>query len=140
MKFDRKELIAKLQEGITARAERRVTDHAKALDQWARDQDAWMAAYGDHWQQLLNALRRKLNRKQPITREDIPEKLLDSAWSATVTLKGVAKAKPTPKLDEESDRDVAARTLIALLEASTDEYVTSSGIEAMGVKLARLFA
>lgn len=138
MKFNRLELINQLRIGIEQRQEKRAAEYLIKVNDWSTEQAVWTTRYGADWRELMNTIRRRLSKGQPVTREDIPQPLLDDSWGGKVTLRGVGALKPPPEPGALSDRDMTAVELVRLLSASEDEFVTTAAIEAMGIKLSRL--
>lgn len=136
MKFDRVTLIDRVKAEIKRReteakerTDRAATEHAEAMGRY-------IARTSPAWSKLADTIRKRVRNMQPMTNADIP-----------VELGGTDQWQRGIRVETWSDRDPAIHTadvsalgtLLALLESSPSEQVTTTELENMGFKMRELF-
>ena len=133
MKFSRTEMITRAQ----AEIERRKAAHAVAVaeaesrcDQaradWARDH---LPAYNE----FANTIKRKARKGQPIVKDDIPRTITNRYGDSLNVFN-------QPRPDQAKPNVEGLERLISLLNAVTDDEITSTGLVSLGYRdLSRLF-
>lgn len=136
MKFERVDLIKRLRAEIERRDQLAAERRAEQLVSRDQELTRHVEGYAEHWNAFANTIKRRIRRGEPITREDVPENLVARSGYRS---RGELPYWERGKLSADLPNHDQFSALIAVLEASTDEYVTSSAIEAMGIKLNGLF-
>lgn len=134
MKFQRQDLIARVEAAITASRTAATERNTKAAVDYDAKLAAWSAETSDAWKQLADTIRVRLRAGKPMTSADIPKRLRNG-WSSGHIETWDAKP-PTPHVADTA----ALEQLLLLLRAATDEQVSVASIERMGFRPAQLFA
>lgn len=135
MKVNRLELIAKLT-AMVAEQEKKAADRkAEAYDKAGSAETNYIRTHAGDWGKFADKIRLKLRRDQAITIEDVPEGLrTQTGWNKGVDLF-------TPVTVRESDfvaRTESLTRLIAVLESSPDEFVSTAALDRIGAPLREL--
>lgn len=134
MKFNRMELIQRAEAEIQKRKDEAVEIDAKAAEQAISDRQEWLDTKGPAYVLFANRVKDKIRKGRPITQEDIPEEIRGRYERITVW-SDPAKHGPT------QPRVYSLERLVSILQAITDDEVTSSGLAAVGYRdLHQLFA
>lgn len=135
MKINRLDLIAKLNEIITAREGRADQAYREAVERREDEAGVYFTEHAVAWRQLADRIRVRNRQGRPITKDDVPESILDT-WGRRDTPKISVFAPGNPVLRKDYDpRTVHLRTLLAVLESSPDEFVTDSSLDRLGSPL-----
>lgn len=136
MKFDRVTLIDR----VKAEIKRRETEAKERTDQAATEHAEAMGRYivrtGPAWSRLADVIRKRVRNMQPVVSTDIPAELAGGSmgWGRTAVTTWEDKAPSVYTADVS-----ALGTLLALLESSPSEQVTTTELENMGFKMRELF-
>lgn len=137
MKFQRTELIALTKAAMAATeaaaeaaAEKR---NAEALKSYNRKRTDYLNETQAAWLEFATIIRKRVRDEVPVSEADIPEAIAGKSWRGAI--KTFEAGPPTP----EAARTAELGRLLALLESTTDEAVTSSGLREMGFNPASLF-
>ena len=135
MRINRLELIEKIRVMINQREAEANARKVKAVDEAGRAEGEYVAEHSAEWTQFANRIRAQVRKSLPITLDDVPEGLRSGrGWHGEVRLF-------RPSTVRESD--YVARTepltrLIAVLEASPDEFISTSALDRIGAPLREL--
>lgn len=134
MKFKRTDLIARVKHVIAERHRAAYDRNVKAAASHEDRRAKYLAETHDAWKQLAENILTALRAGVPMTRDDIPSKLTASrassyleTWDARTPDLYVADTGPLEQL-------------LVLLEAATDDEVSTSSLERMGFRTAQLFS
>lgn len=136
MKFDRVTLIDR----VKAEIKRRETEAKERTDQAATEHAEAMGRYivrtGPAWSRLADVIRKRVRNMQPMTNADIPVELGGTdQWQRGIRVQTWDDRDPAVYTADVS----ALGTLLALLESSPSEQVTTTELENMGFKMRELF-
>jgi hypothetical protein len=137
MKFAREVLIGRVKDEI----ERRELDATKRTAEAAVEYDKTRAAYVngtlDAWNTFANTIKRRCRAGQPVTTADVPVRLGGGGFNRTGQGYIQCWSESGPRI---SEPDVAAlQTLLALLESTTTDEISTTELERMGFKMSCLF-
>lgn len=134
MKFTRTDLIDRVKAEIARREQAAVDRNAKANAAREERFRQYMDRTSAAWSTFATKIRTRIRRNEPITAQDIPVELrggwIDSGRVDVWTDRGAGEI--TPDVD-------ALHNLLHLLEAATDDEVTTNSLERMGFRTAQLF-
>jgi hypothetical protein len=134
MKFQRTDLIARVKDAIAAKEAYAAERTANAAEAYETSRAEYIQNTRDSWKQLADTIRVRLRTGQPVAATDIPS-VLRNGWRG-----GHVETwdKATPSTYEADTGPL--RQLLVLLEAATDDEITTSSLERMGFRTAQLFA
>lgn len=135
MKFLRADLIKQVKDEIQRRTDAAAKATADAVARTAKSRDEYLASTSDDWLLFAARIEDAVRQGRPVTAEDIPQRLCDGWGDRFLVKRADYWAPPTP---HEPDTD-ALRTLLDLLEAATDDAVSTTSLERSGFRMARLF-
>ncbi len=134
MKFARNDLVDRVRNEIARREARAVERTAEA----AAKRDAALAEYLETttpaWSALADTIRQRKRYGKPVTAEDIPAALRGRNGST-----GYVSVWTEPRAETYTADTGPLSALLALLEATSDEEITTSSIERLGFRIADLF-
>jgi hypothetical protein len=135
MKFQRTDLIQRVRAEIDRRVQAAEQANEKAARKAEQSLKEYVARTEGAWQTFADRINAALTDGRPVTSQDAPAALKDG-WIDRVQLRPADYwATPAPR-----EADTAAlATLLDLLEAATDDEVTTSSLERMGFRTAQLF-
>ena len=127
MKFNRLELIARI-EGIidneTARVARHNEEERHRLE---RQKRAYMAETESAWANFADNIHLALSESRPVTKDDVPREIRSYREVNLFT-------PHAPDIWDVDARTRLWRNAKNVLEASTDEYVTSASLKDSGIR------
>jgi hypothetical protein len=132
VRINRQELIEKLRRMQTERIDQAAARMAEDYDKAAQAESQYVAEHAADWAAFANKIRARNRKEQPVTLDDVPEGLRGGSQSWPE----VRVFRPTTV--KESDylpRTEALTRLIAVLESSPDEFVSTSALDRIGVPL-----
>jgi hypothetical protein len=139
MIFERTVLIERVKAEIERRQQAATERCAKAKLDYDRERRAYIENTAEAWNALANTIKRRCRSGVPVLAGDIPHVLgggRNNGWSSP----GGWLQTWTEKPPSDETPDVAAlTTLLALLEASLTDKVSTTELERMGFKMAQLF-
>lgn len=136
MKFNRKVLIDQLENEIERREEEAARKTAESKIEHNRGRVAYVEQTRDAWNAFANTIKRRLRANAPVTHEDVPALLTGGSHGGWHTRLVTWNEKgPTEVIAD----TVSLRTLLALVQSSSTEEVTTYELERMGFKMAHLF-
>ncbi|MGW3888910.1 hypothetical protein ACWD69_09485 [Micromonospora chokoriensis] len=135
MKFQRTDLIKRVQAEIGRRMLAATEANTKAHEKAARRRQEYIDGTAEAWQEFADNINAALAAGRPLTSDDAP-RVLKNGWMDKVQLHPASQWEPPA--DRVPDTD-ALNTLLDLLEAATDEVVSTSALESMGFRTANLF-
>lgn len=132
MKFARTDLIARVEAEIARRNKTAAERTEKAAAEHEQHRAEHVDKYADTWKAFATRIRYRVGRGQAITDDDIPVGLRNGRGGYVRTF--------TDRKPNEYTADTATlETLLDLLTTATDETISTSQLEAMGFRVARLF-
>lgn len=134
MKFTRTALIDRVKAEIARREQAAADLNTKTAAEHDKKRAEYVERTSDAWSRLATTIRARLRAGRPITGDDIPVELRDG-WHGgdrIDTWRGKGPAVQTANVD-------ALTTLLHLLEATTDEEITTASLERVGFRTADLF-
>lgn len=134
MKFNRTDLITRVEAAITAQQKHAEERTAKALQQHLDRRAEYLNHTRDAWKQFADTIRARLRADKPITRADIPRDLADGRYAGGYVATWDDKPPTTYTADT-----TALEQLLVLLHAATDDEISTSALERMGFRTAQLF-
>ncbi len=136
MKFDRTDLIDRVNDEIARREQITAEKNATAVETAATALAEHVEQTSVAWSAFATAIRRAVRVGRPVTLDDVPAELRDTSYSRHVVNTPPANRwEPT----EETPKTADLHTLRALLVASTDQQVSLTEIERAGFKIIALF-
>ena len=134
MRINRLELIAKINALIVQREEKALASKAKAYDEAGKAESDYVRQHASDWAAFANRIRARVRKDQVVTHIDVPEGLRQGGFRSSVQLFQLRTVR---------DEDYAPQTqvlinLLAVLQASPDEFVTTSTLDRMGAPLREL--
>lgn len=135
MKFQRTDLIVRVKAAIAAKHQAAAARNAKAAAYFATSREEYLAKTGPGWKQLADTIRIRLRTGQPMTAKDIPREVSNGRGHGG----GYVATWDATEPDEYVPDTAALEQLLVLLEAATDDEITTSSLERMGFRTAQLF-
>lgn len=136
MKVNRLELIQKLKTMVAERETSAAARKAQAYTQAGGAETKYVRDHAGDWGKFADRIRLRLRQGAAITVEDVPERLRTggNGWNASVKL-----FKATVVRDSEFvPRTEPLTRLIAVLESSPDEFISTSALDRIGAPLKEL--
>lgn len=135
MKVNRLELIARIQVLISQRTLAAKERHEQALDKASGSERRYLDEHAGDWGTFATKIRARLRQGRAITIEDVPE-----------GIRGGSRSWPevrvfTPTVVKDSDyraNTEALSNLLAVLESSPDELISTSALAQIGAPLKEL--
>ncbi len=134
MKFKRDDLIGRVKAAIEAERKRTAEVNAKAAEEYAAKRQAYVEETTPAWRELVKQLNLVLRSGRPVTPGDIPAALHAKGWTGT-HLRVWTPEEPEPRKPATDQLE----QILSILEACTDEEVTTNALERLGIKLAPIF-
>jgi hypothetical protein len=132
VRINRLELIEKLRRMVAEREENSRRRLSAAYDDVARIESQYVAEHAADWAAFANKIRAKNRKEQPVTLDDVPEGLRGGSrsWPEVRVFRPntVNESSYLPQTE-------ALTRLIAVLESSPDEFVSTSALDRIGVPL-----
>lgn len=132
MKFNRTDLVDQVDAEIERCRAATAADNDAKAGEYAQARGRYVAETGDAWAQFAATIRRRVRAGAPVTRDDIPEQLADGHGGYLRVWRTAAPKPRRAPVDE-------LLTLRAVLLACTDDEVTATALERLGVRIATLF-
>jgi hypothetical protein len=132
MRINRLELIEKVKAMIKAQEEGMVERRTRDLEAMATAEATYLEEHEADWSKFAIAIRAKLRRNKPVTADDIPQGIKHGRYTVETFY---------PSTFRESDyvpRVGHLVRLLALLESSPDEYVSTSALDRIGAPIKEL--
>jgi len=135
MMINRLELITKLQRMVVEREEAALVRKAEAYRKAHDAATAYVMDHGNEWGRFADRIRLRVRQGTAITIEDVPEGLRQSkGWGRSVTL-----FEPTTVRESEYlPRTEPLTRLLAVLETSPDEFISTSALDRIGAPMREL--
>ncbi len=135
MRVNRLELIAKLRGMVAEREASAEARKAEALDKAAGSEREYVKEHAGDWAAFATRIRARLRQDRAITLQDVPEGLRKGSrsWPEVRVF--------SPTTVKESDylpRTEPLTRLIAVLESSPDELISTSALDRIGAPLKEL--
>lgn len=136
MKVNRLELIEKLKTMVAERETRAATRKAEAYTEAGGAETKYLRDHAGDWGKFADRIRLRLRQGAAITITDVPEGLRTGGhgWNASVGLFRAAIVKDENYLP----RTEPLTRLIAVLESSPDEFISTSALDRIGAPLKEL--
>lgn len=135
MKVNRLELIAKIQAMITERETAAEARKAEAYTKAGNAETEYVRDHAGDWGKFADTIRLRNRRGQAITIEDVPEGLR----SGSGRYADVRVFRPTTVRESEFvPRTEPLTRLLAVLESSPDEFISTSALDRIGAPLREL--
>ena len=135
MMINRLELVRKLESMIVQREEKALARKAEAYKTAERARAEYVLCHGNEWGRFADRIRLRVRQGTAITIEDVPEGLRKGGgWRAEVDLfrpEKIRDADYTPQTE-------TLTNLLAVLQASPDEFVSTSALDRMGAPMREL--
>lgn len=135
MKVNRLELIGRLREMIAEKEASAAARKAEAIDKNERAESEYIEAHTEEWSAFADAIRKRLRQGHAVTIEDVPRGLRSGSGQyahVEVFRPGRVNASDhLPRVDH-------LVRLLAVLESSPDEYVSTSALDRIGAPLREL--
>jgi hypothetical protein len=139
MKFERTVLIEKVKAEIERRERLAAEQTAQAAVNHDHARRAYIEGTADAWNSFANLIKRRVRSGQPVTGADVPVALGGGRANGWTQRGGWLHTWENSGPSVATADVTALTTLLALLEASLVETVTTSELERMGFKMAQLF-
>ena len=133
VKVNRLELIEKIRVMIQEREDRAETRRLDAIARALTAEADYLALYTEDWKLFADRIRRRLRQGEAPRTEDIPEGLRNGWKDGAVVFR-----KPVVRASDYAPKVEAHHRLIAVLEASPDEFVTTTTLDRIGAPLREL--
>lgn len=134
MKINRLTLIKKLEQMIVQHEEDMLRRKTEAYTRAGDAETRYMTDQAENWKQFADRIRLKLRKSQPITREDVPEGLSYGGRSSSIDL-----FRPVTVVESDYiPRNQGLVNLLAVLQASPDETISTSELARIGAPLREL--
>lgn len=130
MRFNRLDLITRIETEIERRETDARTKTVKAVQEYEKDREQFIRDTSETWRLFANKVRRRVANGEPVIREDIPKQIRGNYdhlpfWTRT---------EPSHRANVDG-----LRSLLLLLQATDDEFVTFTALDRMGFKTINLF-
>lgn len=137
MKFARQSMIDRVKAEIDRRETEAVERTKQSDAEYNKTRAAYVTATSDAWNTFANTIKRRIRAGQPVTSADVPTQL--SAGGFNRNGQGYIQCW-TGSGPRAWEPDVAAlQTLLALLESTTTDEISTTELERMGFKMSMLF-
>jgi hypothetical protein len=131
MRINRQELIEKLRSMVAEREQSAEARLAGAYDKAAQEESQYVVEHAADWAAFANKIRARNRKEQPVTMDDVPEGLRGRGSWPSLQLFNPRVVKDSEYLP----RTEALTRLIAVLESSPDEFISTSALDRIGVPL-----
>ncbi len=135
MRFARTDLIARVKAEILRRTQAADKANAAKWDEHRQAEAKYVAQTGEAWKKLADTIRLRARQGRPITSADIPKDLCDRASNDGGWVRTFRRGEPSKVVANTA----ALENLLLLLEAATDEEITTASLERVGFRVAGLF-
>lgn len=136
MRVNRLELIGKISRFVADMETHQIARKSQAYTKAAQAETDYVLEQAENWRKFADTIRLRLRRGQAITIEDVPGDLRQATgWGRSVKLF-------EPVTVKQSDYVPATNRLVrlvAVLETSSDEEISTTSLDRMGVNLRELF-
>jgi hypothetical protein len=136
MKFSRADLLARVRAEIARREQATAERVARERAEYEAKLAAHVEATGPAWSELADTIRRRVRASKPVTPADIPTALRPKWANSSSGQVAVWDGKPPP---ERFPNIAALEMLAGLLDATTDDEITTAALERLGFRTADLF-
>ena len=126
MKFQTKDLIARIDETVARMSAAARQENAKAASEMAANRTEWIAFHMPLYMKLAATIRTLDRKGLPVTKADIPKGLEDRYGDSLRTW--------DPRANQVSPRTEGLLALRAALSACTDDTVTTTGLRELGFR------
>lgn len=133
MKFQRIDLIDRVKARIVAEEQRASDATAKDRAEFEQKRQDYLDSTAAGWTRLADVIRRRVRENRPISAADIPHSLANPNWSGRV------KTFDATEPEAREPRTGELRQILAVLEACTDDEVTTTALERIGIKTNSIF-
>lgn len=136
MRINRLELIEKIRGMVAEREAAAEARKTEAYDKAGNAETEYIREHTGDWGRFADRIRLRLRQGASITIEDVPEALRTggNGWRASVKL-----FTPTTVRDSEFlPRTEPLTRLLAVLESSPDEFISTSALDRIGAPLREL--
>ena len=139
MKFTKQVLIERVKDEIKRREADAAEFNMHAEHEYARSLTDYLASTKDAWNDFANTIKRRVRAGLPVTAKDVPPLLAGDrqGWAGPRGAWVLVWGDKGPV--QHTADTVALNTLLALLQSTTTEEVTTTELERMGFKMSRLF-
>jgi hypothetical protein len=127
MKFNTKDLIARIDVLIQARIDDAEAKTQESAAKTEASREKWLRDYGPGFVVFANRIKEKIRKDRPITPDDLPPEIMDRYASRVQYFSPERPRKYDAQLDD-------LKTLRVTLEAVTDETITTTGLREIGFK------
>lgn len=129
MMFNRMELIDRLRSMVKEREDQAAEKKEQKLQEVADEARQYVLSTAEEWKVFVRVIQAQLRKNNPITPADIPPGLRDRYNGIRLFEK--------KRVDESSfiPRTTHLNTMITVLEASTDEFISDAALSRLGVPL-----
>lgn len=135
MRFARHDLIRRVRDEIQRRTEVTAQTNAESAERAARTRNEYVTRTSEDWKRFADRIQTAVGEGRPVTSEDVPEQLRDGWGDRLIVNRADYWAPPTPRVP-----DIAALSaLLALLEAATDDEISTGSLERSGFRVGALF-
>lgn len=135
MKVNRLELIGKLREMIAEKEASAAARKAEAIEKNETAEYRYVQEHADDWAALADAIRKLGRQGRALTIEDVPKGIRSgSGQYAHIEVFRPGKVRESDHLP----RTEHLNRLLAVLESSPDEYVSTSALDRIGAPLREL--
>ena len=135
MKVNRLELIARIQTLISQRTLAAKERHEQALDEASGSERRYLDEHAGDWAKFATIIRTRLRQGRAITIQDVPESLRGGSrsWPEVRVFSPTVVKESAYRANTE-----ALSNLLAVLESSPDELISTSALAQIGAPLKEL--
>lgn len=136
MKFARQVLVDRVKAEIGRREAEAIKRTTEAAIEWSKTRAAYVTNTKDAWNAFANTIKRRVRAGQPVTTADVPA-TLGAGFNRNGQGYIQCWSDGGPRVWEP---DVTTlQTLLALLESTTTDEISTTELERMGFKMGHLF-
>lgn len=134
MRFNRADLIKRIQEEIVRREDRAVRLNREAAEKHAEKRTQYLDRTTDAWRELADTIRRRIRTKTPVVGSDIPV-ALRNGYSGGGHIETWRDTEPTSHAPDVEP----LTTLLHLLQSCTEDEISTNALQRLGFRTADLF-
>jgi hypothetical protein len=135
VKFQRIDLIGRVKAEIERREQAAADHNTDALAKHEQRRREFLEKTAPAWTALADRIRLRVRKGQPITTDDFPQELRADGYVRRVCLVTWDDQPPGERVAEVAE----LTALLNVLEAATDDEVSTAALERMGFHTSRLF-